>query len=239
MAVDETLLESAIHLRTCTLRWYRWSEATLSLGYFQQADEAVEIPEFRSLPKVRRLSGGGAILHHYEWTYSCALPCSEPSAIRPVELYAFIHEAIIAVLRRRGIRLCKRDQVSGRQTEPFLCFGRADPNDVVLRGHKVLGSAQRRRRGAILQHGALLLRRSPLAPQHLGILDLSPDALFDRDLFRDVAFEIGHCLARDVVVGSLSQQEQNRIAELEQTRYRFLDWRKNKPSTARRRIRDD
>lgn len=56
--------------------------------------------------------------------------------------------------------------------EPFLCFQRCDPHDLVLGGQKVLGSAQRRRKGAILQHGSLLLRGSPHAPHLLGLTDL-------------------------------------------------------------------
>ena len=78
MAVDEALLESAVSQDICTLRWYRWKEPTISLGYFQSNETEVQNDTWKDLPRVRRLSGGGAILHHYELTYSFAIPACHP-----------------------------------------------------------------------------------------------------------------------------------------------------------------
>ncbi|MCC7425164.1 MAG: hypothetical protein IT428_33255, partial [Planctomycetaceae bacterium] len=78
MAIDEALLETAVDAEQCTLRFYRWSEPTVSLGYFQKPEEAAADPLLAGLPIVPRLSGGGAILHHHEWTYSIALPPGHP-----------------------------------------------------------------------------------------------------------------------------------------------------------------
>jgi len=169
MAVDEALLESASRDGVCWLRWYRWSEPTVSLGYFQ--DE--EVPaEFQGLAVVKRLSGGGAILHDRELTYSIAIPSSHPRSRDPGTLYGAVHDAIIGVLAKEGVHAHKRG-VSGQfESDTFLCFQRGDQNDVVIDGHKILGSAQRRRRGAILQHGSLLLETSAHAPQLPGICDL-------------------------------------------------------------------
>src|SRR5689334_22732481 len=72
MAVDETLLEAAA-AGTASLRFYGWSAATLSLGYFQRAADRLV-----ALPWVRRPSGGGAIVHHLEVTYCLALPAGRP-----------------------------------------------------------------------------------------------------------------------------------------------------------------
>src|SRR5882724_9809402 len=74
MAVDEALLESAAVDGIATLRLYQWSEPTLSLGYFQPAADRQTHPASRECPLVRRASGGGAILHDRELTYSLAIP---------------------------------------------------------------------------------------------------------------------------------------------------------------------
>ena len=66
MAVDEVLLETAISANLATLRWYQWEEATVSLGYFQKSADLSNDPVLSRLPVVRRLSGGGAIIHDDE-----------------------------------------------------------------------------------------------------------------------------------------------------------------------------
>jgi hypothetical protein len=152
MAVDETLLDSAAE-GICTVRWYRWEQATLSLGYFQSQEEALADSRLRDLPIVRRLSGGGAIVHHHELTYSCAVPALHPLAAAPRRLYSAVHEGIIGVLAEFGYEAALRGTNAPALGAEYLCFGRMDDFDVVMGGHKVLGSAQRRRKGAVLQHG--------------------------------------------------------------------------------------
>lgn len=173
MAVDEALLEESLKSGTIFLRLYRWSEATVSLGYFQRPDDQQLDPRLAHLPTVRRLSGGGAILHHHELTYSCCLPPKHPLARQPSQLYEQIHAAIIAALSEQGIEIARRGRTASGPNEPFLCFLREAAPDLVVRGHKVLGSAQRRRRGAVLQHGSLLLRASEHTPEILGLCDLA------------------------------------------------------------------
>jgi len=173
MAIDESLLVSAIDHKSQTLRLYRWKEPTVSLGYFQKDDDPVLTGRFAGLPSVRRLSGGGALLHDRELTYSIALPDGHPLADAPTELYDQVHAALVAFLNSLGAPVHVRGEKL-TEPEPFLCFGRGDPRDIVLGPHKIVGSAQRRRKGAILQHGALLLERSPHAPEFPGLFDLAP-----------------------------------------------------------------
>jgi len=213
MAVDETLLETAVHRGDCFLRWYRWSEPTVSLGYFQNTDELDTAGEFASLPRVKRLSGGGAILHHHEWTYACALPADHPLARSPYELYAAVHERIIAVLANYGIAAQLRGAVKPGDEQSFLCFGRGDRNDIVLKGHKVLGSAQRRRRGAVLQHGSLLMRRSEYAPQFSGIVDLTPAVSFDDPFVTDLTRSVASLLADEMVATDLAELDSTAESE--------------------------
>ncbi len=173
MAVDEWLLEQAISADQLTLRLYQWEEPTLSLGYFQEKT-GTPLPEaLQPLPRVRRLTGGGAILHDQELTYSLCLPASHELSSTPVELYALMHRWFIAALAEQGIECRFRETEQAERNGSFLCFFRGDRHDVLCGSDKVLGSAQRRRKGAILQHGSLILRTSAAAPEIQGLDELS------------------------------------------------------------------
>ena len=151
MARDELLLQQAVERGEAAVRWYEWSPATLSLGYFQ-ADEPDVLP---ALPRVRRLSGGGAIRHDREWTYSLAAPSG---VFGPTpDLYRRVHEAIIAELSAAGVETAMRGVDNPAVDGNFLCFERGDRHDILLGDRKVVGSAQRRRGGAVLQHGSVAL----------------------------------------------------------------------------------
>jgi lipoate-protein ligase A len=196
MALDESLLQRAAEGGPATLRLYEWSEPTLSLGYFQDYVERNTHEPSRDCAVVRRATGGGAILHDRELTYSIALPSSHRLSRRAGDLYRAVHESIIAVLSELGVEArlskcqpeCIRDDVPidtaivgcgmpksdslDPLAKPFLCFARRCPGDVLIGNTKVAGSAQRRRRGAVLQHGSILLECSPYAPELPGINDM-------------------------------------------------------------------
>lgn len=186
MAVDEVLLDSAAEQGIASLRFYSWDAPTLSLGYFQRYAERETHSYSHSCPVVRRSTGGGAILHDRELTYSLALPRDNPLAANPDRLYNLVHGSLIIVLTEKFgakssvcVQLCESARSEGPQ--PFLCFQRRGHNDVVLAERsnsrfgewKIAGSAQRRRRGAVLQHGSVLLVKSPFAPELPGISDLT------------------------------------------------------------------
>ena len=196
MAVDEALLEQAADEGLAALRFYQWSEPTLSLGYFQRYAERDAHAASRDATVVRRLSGGGALVHDRELTYSLCLPASHPFARSSAELYATVHTALIKVLAARGVTAvmhCAAPPVAPMEAdppgEPFLCFARRSAADVILatvhdKPDKIVGSAKRRRRGAVLQHGAVLLAASSRAPELIGIerlggLTLAPDELIE------------------------------------------------------------
>jgi len=191
MAVDEAMLVAAVERDFCAARVYRWDQATLSLGYFQENHRATGEQGESPLPVVRRMSGGGAIIHHHELTYSCAVPASHPLARAPADLYARVHAAFIALLDEQGVTATMRGASAAERDGKFLCFGRCDANDVLLGEHKILGSAQRRRRGAVLQHGSLLLHRSHFAPEFPGIGDLVSDATIGPKFAKQVADRLG------------------------------------------------
>ena len=246
MAVDETLLESALSREVATVRVYQWSAPTVSLGYFQDADEFECDPQWLGLAAVRRLSGGGAILHDREITYSVTIPPSHPITAQPSRLYVLVHDALLQVLSEHGIAARMRGTPSIVNTRspidpsstnhqpstinpspvaPFLCFGRGDPNDIVLGGHKIVGSAQRRRRGAILQHGSILLARSPHAADFPGITELTSIKLNRTALSEQVGAAIVDALGGGFGHSKLDDNEKSRATELEHTRYATLRWR--------------
>jgi lipoyl(octanoyl) transferase len=104
-------------------------------------------------------------------TYSIAVPRQHPLGRRAADLYRIVHEAIVEVLTQ--LRVAARLHEGGpTNEEPFLCFMRRCIGDVMIDQWKVAGSAQRRHRAAVLQHGSILLDRSAMAPELPGINDL-------------------------------------------------------------------
>lgn len=144
-----------------TLRLYRWEPPTISLGYFQHyADYEALPPPAGDLAVVRRLTGGGAILHDLELTYSISLPIGHALLDGGVNrLYQHAHDAVIAALRPLQVAAsrCGITDDSGAARGPFFCFERRHCLDVLLSGDKLAGSAQRRTKDAVLQHGSIVL----------------------------------------------------------------------------------
>jgi lipoate-protein ligase A len=176
MALDEALLESATAGNHCTLRFYQWSEPTLSLGYFQKHEDRAKHIASNGCALVRRSSGGGAILHDRELTYSFTVPPEHRLARTPTDLYHAFHGSLLetlGLLAGSNFELSAGNARVPAADEPFLCFRRHAPGDVLLNGHKIAGSAQRRHRGAVLQHGSILLKRSALAAELPGVQELT------------------------------------------------------------------
>lgn len=233
MAIDESLLESAVSKNRCSLRWYRWNHPTISLGYFQKNETEPGDDLWKELPRVRRLSGGGAILHHYELTYSFALPACHPLSQSPPELYLSIHQPLIDVLATQHLNVEFRGTSFTSETEPFLCFGRGDQRDLVHQGHKVLGSAQRRRRGAIIQHGSLLLLTSEYAPQFPGLLNQHEQTSLYQNAFlaqltADFSEAISEAISLPLDSQNLNEEEFSLASQLEEEKYSQNIWTSRK-----------
>lgn len=149
MAIDEAVLES-IASGSCgpALRFYGWKPPAISIGYFQSLEEEVDLAACSShgVDFVRRITGGGAVLHEFEITYSIHIPESlnlVPSGI--LESYGKICGGILKGLAQLGL---------APQFVPL--------NDIILvvngAPKKISGNAQTRKRGVILQHGTILLK---------------------------------------------------------------------------------
>ena len=208
MAVDEALLESA-HGEDLTLRFYQWSPATLSLGYFQHYEARATHAASLECPIVRRASGGGAILHDRELTYSLVVPVSCRFSSAAGELYTLMHRTLVAVLAKQGVEASLHVDPPGERSpaHQFLCFERRTAGDVVSAGYKIAGSAQRRHQGAVLQHGSVLLGQSPFAPELPGIAELSRVTISAQVLQNVWLAEITAALAMASVPSSLTETE--------------------------------
>lgn len=156
MAVDETLMRGATS-RGPALRFYRWTPPCLSFGRNQRARERYDLagaPE--RIDAVRRPTGGRAVYHHRELTYSVTGPVDQWGSLR--RSYERINRGLKRGLERLGVPAGLASP-AGRAPGPSsrACFRDPLPGEVVAGGRKLVGSAQWRSGGALLQHGSILL----------------------------------------------------------------------------------
>ena len=158
MAVDEALAESASKKGTTTLRAYSFDPPCVSVGRFQRLEGFIDLDACRTagVDVVRRPTGGLAILHACDFTYSFTTPfVGDPTGARD-RLFGLVASGIVASLALLGI---DADVVSHKDgaAPPGWCFGMEYGVDIEWMGRKICGSAQRVARGSLLQHGSLFL----------------------------------------------------------------------------------
>jgi lipoyl(octanoyl) transferase len=226
MAADQALLESAVH-GVASLRFYGWSPATLSLGYFQSEGLRHADPRLAELPLVRRPSGGAALIHHHEVTYGLALPAGLPWQSSESWLCR-MHAIIAAALKASGVAAALHDLKAEQPVGGVLCFLHFTPGDLVLGGGKIVGSAQRRQRGALLQHGSILLRQSAYAPALPGVLELSGRALSAAELCVALEQAFQRSTGWLLEEGGWTGAELERIEHLRTTKYTQDSWNRKR-----------
>lgn len=249
MAVDEAILEAvASGLSRPTLRLYAWSPPCLSLGHAQPTRD-VDRPRLAALgwDLVRRPTGGRAILHTDELTYAVVGPASDPEFKGSLlESYLRLSRGLVAALAELGVGRLTR--ANGAAADPDLrpiCFENPGPYEVLFEGRKLIGSAQVRRKGAVLQHGSLpllgdLARISRVlrfereaerreAARRVG----GKAATLEQALGRQVSWDeaagafgagFGRAMGVDLRPDELSADETERAAALEAERYSSEDW---------------
>jgi len=241
MAVDEVLLNAAAQSGLPTLRFYQWQRPTLSLGYFQKAADRTMHSSSLAADVVRRLSGGGAILHDQELTYSLILPAAHTLSRDTQSLYNAVHQAIITTLNhclaaaQSSWRAEPYEQSAGLNAgdEPFLCFQRRSAGDILLGDKtadpevlklKIVGSAQRRRQGVVLQHGSILLRPSRVAPELQGISGITHVIISPTDLLDQLPDRLAKELSFDLTEYSLPTEIARKARELQEHKYQAANW---------------
>ncbi len=167
MAVDEALLDSMKQSAARpVLRFYTWSQPTISVGYFQNVFEDFDLDACRQRgwPLVRRLTGGRAVFHDDELTYSIVLPGAAPEAAGGVlASYRRLSRGLLWGLRTLSLDaelISRQDIVRRRSTGSSKspdCFASPSWYEIKVHGAKLVGSAQRRMPHGVLQHGSILL----------------------------------------------------------------------------------
>jgi lipoyl(octanoyl) transferase len=250
MAVDEAILESVYNRQSLpTLRLYAWQPACLSLGHAQPfAEVNTQVLEAQGWDVVRRPTGGRAILHVDELTYSVIAPQSEPRVKGGVlESYLRLSEALLEALRTLGLQPQANESGANHNTKALnpVCFEVPSNYEITVNGKKLIGSAQARRKDGLLQHGALplygdlariisALKFSDTAAQaeaqerllaHATTVELElglpPGWEQACDAFRD-AFK--RVLNLDLQPAQLTEDENQRAQELMQEKYAHPSW---------------
>jgi len=152
MALDEALLQAMPRLGCPVLRFYGWTERAASFGYFQRYAEVERLVHLR--PLVRRPTGGGIVPHDRDWTYSLAFPTDNDwYSLTAIESYRRVHEWIRAAFA--GLDFVTELAPACRKVLAGQCFAGHEKFDVLWRGQKIAGAAQRRTRDGLLIQGSV------------------------------------------------------------------------------------
>lgn len=272
MAIDEALMESCQQGGAPTLRFYTWQPSAVSLGHFQSLEKDVNVEGCQeySLDIVRRLTGGKAVIHDEDFTYSVIVREDHPLVPpKVVDAYRVLCQGLLMGLNNMGIMAeCaleprqhnKNCQHDDQETDAVTnirvtaaCFEKPSAYEIVVAGRKLLGSAQVRQKGVLLQHGALLLKFDPLL--HARVLKLGSRCCGEAgarkaaELLAARVSSVQQCLGRivpfdeiaaamshgfsqglgiEVAVSELSSPEQARAQELAETKYSTDEWNRDK-----------
>lgn len=163
MAIDEAILDGVIHGRSPqTVRVYDWEPPTVSLGFHQDIDSQIDIDKVKKygFGIVRRPTGGRAVLHYDEVTYSVIARADGEFTGSVIESYKKIAQILSLALKRIGIKVDIENGVAtGKSRDSWTapCFSSATKYEIHYHRKKLVGSAQMRREGCFLQHGSILL----------------------------------------------------------------------------------
>lgn len=255
MALDEALLDwHSEGLIPPVIRFYEWEPATVSIGYFQQAARDINLAAVREqgLGFVRRPTGGRAVLHEHELTYSIIVTEDYPNMPATVtEAYRVLSEGLLLGFQNLGMEAyfsvpqTEEQQQDLKKPKSAVCFDAPSWYELVVEGKKVAGSAQTRQKGVILQHGAILLKldlekllsvfnfasdevkekmRSKLPQKAVAM-----DTLIDREVTIDecvTAFKKGFAEALDISfeLMVLTSEQLNYVEDIEKRKYANDDW---------------
>jgi len=251
MAVDEALLESVGRQASLpVVRLYAWDPPCISLGFAQKFAD-VDLPALYQAKwdVVRRVTGGRAILHTDELTYSVIGPLREPRLYGTIlESYARLATALLAALQRLGLPAVSQSKYApqpGTDPQGPVCFEVPSNYEITVHGKKLIGSAQARRKEGVLQHGSLplsgdltritrvLVYPNPEAreesAQRLLERATTVEAVLNsiiswEETAREIAAAFQDCLNLELVEDGLSSEELERASQLVNDKYAHPVW---------------
>jgi lipoate-protein ligase A len=152
MAFDEALLELVSGYKRPVLRFYGWQQPAVSFGYFQHYHDVEQLTALR--PLIRRPTGGGIVPHDNDWTYSLVFPPHhEWYELAATESYRRVHGWIQRAFERLGLHT--ELAPAALKIQPGNCFAGHENSDLLWRGRKIAGAAQRRRKDGLLIQGSV------------------------------------------------------------------------------------
>ncbi|SOC27401.1 lipoate-protein ligase A [Ureibacillus xyleni] len=255
MALDEALLE--LHSKgeiPPVVRFYEWNPATLSIGYFQSAEKDIDLEAVKAqnLGFVRRPTGGRAVLHEHELTYSIIVTEEYPNMPATVtEAYRVLSEGLLIGFQNLGLEAyfsvpdTEEKRADLKNPKSAVCFDAPSWYELVVEGKKVAGSAQTRQKGVILQHGAILLDLDE--EKLLSVFKFSSDAVKEkmRKKLPEKAVAINQLTSKEITIAQcidafrdgfekaldielvpyeLTPEQLKYVENLEETKYLTNEW---------------
>jgi lipoate-protein ligase A len=174
MATDAGLMDRARETGEAVLRVYGWRKPTLSFGRHESVRGTFDAGrlELENVGAVRRPTGGRVLMHDHEVTYSVTAPAPEHEQLQ--ESYRGINEILIDALSRLGVSVMTAPASTPRRPGGAACFAEPAAGELVIGNRKLVGSAQLRERGALLQHGSILLDDDQGRIAELAVQPLTP-----------------------------------------------------------------
>lgn len=255
MALDEALLHWQSEGKIPpVIRFYGWDPPTLSIGYFQKVEKEIDMEAVKKLGVgfVRRPTGGRSVLHEHELTYSVIVSEEHPKMPKTVtEAYRVISEGIVKGFHQLGLDAyfavpkTEEEREALKAPHSAVCFDAPSWYELVVEGRKVVGSAQTRQKGVILQHGSILLdidedklfslfkfpnervrerMQKAFKNKAVAINDISPRRITLEEA--KAAFQKGFAAALDIQLEpyQLSEAELEEVQRIAKERYESDEW---------------
>ena len=239
MAEDEAIFSFYRKAKIPTLRIYSWSNPFITLGYFQKPRNVLKIEnlEKNKIEFTRRITGGFAILHFYEITYSLSLSCKDLNLPRGVkDSYFVLTSFILNFYKRLGIKnIIFAHNLSNSSKNTNFCFASFEPYDILIEGKKIGGNAQYRRKELIFQQGSIPLKldfslieklinvKRPLEAQ--GLSYFLNKELDKEGLKYKLAQAFEEEFGIDLVFSPLSEEEREETKKLMKGKYTQKFWK--------------
>ncbi len=165
MAIDESIFIHCIQKQSPpTLRFFQWQMPSITIGYAVDAEKELNLDPCwtKKIPVVRRITGGGAVFHKPDITFSINFPKNiipQPQSI--IDSYKFINQIFVDGLKNLGIVCTLLDELASQPSKyaPNICFIKPTVYDILFQGKKLVGNAQRRKKDFILNHGSILYKK--------------------------------------------------------------------------------
>ncbi len=247
MAVDESLFISALDENARpTIRFFQWEKPSITFGYMLKVDDElnVELCCERGVPFIRRITGGGVVFHGCDITFSIIFPRNlAPDTSSALNSYRFINRLFLRAFSDLGVRVSLLsedvDDDNSRGNSRNVCFTEPTTYDVLYGGRKLVGNAQRRRKGWVLNHGSILYNTryremadlvadaedapALFAKNCISIEEVAPDVTREA-VIQAVADRLAADLGVVVEPGELSEEELQSASDLAENKYSKEEW---------------